>query len=177
MTDNIIILGDSRVRGLGNYISNKLNNNINIIDCAEGGADVEYLVNSLERVIDKYIKETNSTTTVIFSAGICSLTQKSKKRKRQEVSYCNPEERYNKLIAGLDRIWSTCHINKLSLITTTIYPISLDQSAKHFESSGRLTERSWSIDDTKRQQSKLELDLDHVNDYIEINQLQKEPPY
>ncbi len=159
----IIILCDSRGKGLRKFVERNSEINSVIIERAFGGADFPKLEYELVKLIPS-VPSTFKDKTVIISAGICSLTTKTRTPGKHEVSYVN--SRLHQLKPQIDSIISLCSAHDLKLIFTGIYSASLEKSAAHFAECGKQSVRSWSIDDTAKQQFKLETDINSINKYI-----------
>ncbi len=159
----VVILSDSRGKGLGELIQRNLKPDSVVCTRIYGGADFPKLHEELVNIIP-YIPTRFNDTIVIISAGICSLTIKTRNAGNHEVSY--PSSRRQQITQQIDNLIAVCIAHNFKLIFTGIYSASLEKSAAHFAETGTCAVRSWSSEDTVNQQVKLESDINYINSYI-----------
>ena len=164
----VVAVSDSRGGGLATFLKNSdLVQSTVVREANFPGADLHSLLSHIrEESNTAYRKYPTHRIVVILFGGICSFTTKHRGRGRQEIAYSSSTGKTAAIKAIYDDIWQLCKDNGYYLITTTIYPVSLEAHAEYAESRGRLTNSRYTTKQRAEQQKVLVDDLCTVNTYI-----------
>ena len=124
----VVAVSDSRGGGLAAFLKNSdLVQSTVVREANFPGADLHSLLSHIrEESNTAYRKYPTHRIVVILFGGICSFTTKHRGRGREEIAYSSSTEKTAAIKAVYDDIWQLCKDNGYYLITTTIYPVSLE---------------------------------------------------
>lgn len=163
--NSIVYATDSRGKDFGKALKNSdlLPPKTRVVGESKGGAKLEELFKliRIETGKEAYLFPQNQIT-VLISGGICDITVKSKGQVNFEED-CNKLQR---ITQTLDNIWNYCQERNYTLILTTILPVSLVDNTRYQIQKGYLRGSRYTEEELKEQQSKANILVCKINQYI-----------
>jgi hypothetical protein len=169
MQDRIIILSDSRGRGLTTKISREsgIPRSVHVNGIAKGGAKLDNLLDDLKRLQHRYRRD--NITALIFG-GICNLTTKSgdPKRRDLQIFYRRSHKNIRHMKWLIDQLIETAKDKSVDLILSTIPPANLLAAKQNNIQKNHLSHHKCMFSDSElqRQQLDLESDIVSINKHI-----------
>ena len=179
----VIVVGDSRGRGVANSLSAALGPDDCAIDHTYGGARIEDLVPGIAAAVNKchssHSHIPKHRTVIVIIAGICSLTEKRKTSAGIEITF--PAERRDVKVAqikkALQDIWSFTRDNGIYTVTCSILPATLIAALCSNKAKGLFHPPAETalVDLLEHQQALLDA-IDTINDYIRTEVAKQDIP-
>lgn len=145
----LIVLGDSRGRGVSEYIRQNIPQ-LAVFDRVSPGANYNTLLSKVRPDVER-LRKYYKKIIVLLLAGICNFT--TKKLKKEIVYYRQGKLEVAK--CSLDEFWQFSIENEIHLITSTIIPVELQKANRLIKNR-----------DYSEQQNQLNRDIDEINKYI-----------
>ena len=157
----ILIISDSRGRDLEHYIPDYLQSAYSFDFKIYPGITLQSLYNKIKRNRKSYSLQ-------IVIGGICSLTEKSRDRRKKSIKYNTSSEKKREI---KDTITKLISLNDHTTVAT-ITPASLSDFFKYNNPSSN--SRSTDVPDYSSQQVNLDKDISEINQFIKDTCLDKD---
>ena len=171
----VVVIGDSRARGLADSLVCHLEPTIKVEDHACGGDTLDDVYTKLKRSTRTCLKHHHHKCVVVILAGICSLTDRERTQAGFETSFrlSLAENKTTDIKTTIEQIFNYTSDRGIFVIICSIYPGSLVKHMTHRIQQGRLIQRrvTYSEPQLQEQQKALVSCVEEVNDHIKSESL------